>query len=124
MQMDIALEFPLEVIGNYHGMDNLDITVDEHMVPIIHESIVEHGAYIKRSDFNILPASNRSEGYLSYQISILLYPPSFDLACIVKALSDENFEKGLRIYSISKNGDIKTLYEHDYYGNQSSGSNP
>lgn len=117
-QIDLVIEFPLEIIRKYKGLDNLDETLDDDIFPIIKHSIIENNAYIKKTDLNVIRAKNIDEEKISYALSLIVNPPNFNLACIVINLTKEKLQKGLRINRILKNEKIDTLYLDIYYSSK------
>lgn len=112
-QIDIIIEFSLEIIGNYNGMDNLDKTWDDNFMPIINQSIIESGVYIKKSKLKIMEKINKE--IFSYGISVIANPPSFNLNSVIDNLTKENLQSSLRISRIYENGNVEILYADIYY---------
>ncbi|MDQ0593608.1 hypothetical protein QFZ37_001977 [Chryseobacterium ginsenosidimutans] len=112
-QIEIKIEFLVEVLGNYKGLDNLDETWDDNIMPIINESINESGAYIKKSKLEIIEISNKEK--FSYALSLFVNPPFFNLSNIKDNLKKNNLQSSLRISRIHENGNIEELFSDIYY---------
>ena len=112
-QIDIIIEFSLEIIGNYNGLDNLDETWDNNIMPIINQSIIDSGVYIKKSKLEIMEKTNKE--IFSYKLSVIANPPSINLNSVIDNLTKENLQSSLRISRIYENRNVETLYSDIYY---------
>lgn len=108
--LEIAIEFPLSVLGGYNGISNLDETWDDTIMPVIHTALLENGIYIKNSKLDMLPAEKGQEECLSYRLLLIVPPPFVDLNCIVADLKKENLQKGLCIKRVINETDFGVLF--------------
>ena len=112
-QIEIVIEFLVEILGNYNGLDNLDETWNDNIMPIINQSIIDSGVYIKKTKLEIIEKTNKEK--LSYALSLFVNPPSFNLNCIKDSLTKENLQSSLHIARVYENGNIQILYSDTYY---------
>ncbi len=112
-QIDVIIEFSLEIIGNYNGLDNLDETWDNTIMPIINQSIIDSGIYIKKSKLEIMEKT--SQEMFAYELSLIANPPTVNLNSIIDNLTKKNLQKSLRISRVYENWTVETLYSDIYY---------
>lgn len=102
--IEIIIEFPIDILSEYNGPSDLDVTWDDNIMYFINDSLVNNGIHIKQSQLEI------GERTLSYSLVLVAKPPILDLSCIVDRLIKENFQKGLAIKQNTKYNNSMKLF--------------
>lgn len=103
MKTKLFIEFPWNVIINYHGVSNLDVTLDENITYLIGKYF-----YQKNIPFKILqldfvdPKPNVYDQHIRYDVEIEIEETVFKYEWILTELERAGFEKGLTIRSHTK----------------------
>ena len=108
-QIEIAVEFPLSILYKYNGQDNLDVTLDDNIIYLIDEALRKVGVYVKDKVLKTYH-SEKNEEILSYQLTLIVQPPGFNLHCIASDLTQENFHQGLCIKLKSQHHGFRVTY--------------
>ena len=102
--MKLLIEFPLNVVTNYHGPSNLDETLDENISYLIGKYF-----YANKIDFKILelefisPKPNTNDEMIQYLVELGINEKEFEYKWILNELKNAGFEKGLTIKSTENN---------------------
>jgi hypothetical protein len=104
--VEIFIEFPIEVLSTYNGISNLDITIDDQIVPCIHSALKNNGIDMKKNGSELM----FNNGIFQYRMLLIAQAPNLDLNCIVEALNKEHFENSLSIKTLTINGNFEKLY--------------
>jgi len=111
-QVNVIIEFSLEIIGSYNGLDNLDKTWDDNIMPVINQSIIDSGIYIKKSNLEIMRKTNKE--IFSYKLSLIANPPNINLNSLISDLTKRNLQKSLCISRVYESGNLEILYADIY----------
>ncbi len=109
-KVEISIEFPLEVLGDYNGISNIDETWDDNIMPIIQTALLNCG-------FNLttIQLEFTNENKLLWVLSLIVDPPSIDFNGIVNDLSIKKFQKGILIKLKINQEDYSIIYRDDCY---------
>jgi hypothetical protein len=112
-KIEIIIDFLVDVLGTYHGLDNLDETWDENIMPVIKQSIMDSGGYLMKSVLEIVKKQHKD--VLSCKISIISKPPSIHLKNIIYQLTKVNLQRSICISRVYENGNAVILYlDYDF----------
>lgn len=114
-KVEIAVEFPISILCQYNGPDNLDVTLDDNIIYLINEALRKAGAYVKNKAMKTY-YSEANEEIISYQLTLIVQPPGVDLHCIVNDLTQANFHQGLCIKMQSQHHGFRMLYAESAVG--------
>jgi hypothetical protein len=114
-KVEIAVEFPISILCEYNGPDNLDVTLDDNITYLIDEALRKAGVHVKNKAIKTY-CSDKNEEILSYQLTLIVQPPGFNLYCIVNDLTQENFHQGLCIKLQSQHHGYRTVYAESIGG--------
>ena len=114
-KIEIAVEFPISILCEYNGHDNLDVTLDDNIIYLINEALRKSGVYVKNKVMKTY-YSEKNEEILSYQLTLIVRPPGFNLYCIVNDLTQENFHRGLCIKLQSQHHGFRIVYAESAVG--------
>lgn len=112
--MKLLIEFPMNVVINYHGASNLDETLDENISYLIGKYFYEN-----KIDFKILnlefisPKPSINDEMIQYEVEIGMNKSEFEYKWILNELKDAEFEKGLTIKSSESGIIYADLYTAD-----------
>ena len=121
--MKLIIEFPMYILSGYHGISNLDETLDDNITHLIGKYF-----YDRNITFSILKIEhvqgvpNINDALVRYEVLIGLEETAFDPDWIFTELEQEGFERGLTIksesgeilYADRHTADIQ--YRRKYYG--------
>jgi hypothetical protein len=110
-KIEIIIEFPLSVLDEYNGINNIDETWDENIMPVATTALLNCGFHLKSLQIENSIENNK----FLWFVSLVVNPPSVNLSCIVNNLAETNFQKGLLIKVKKEHEDFKTLYCDSYY---------
>ncbi len=114
-EFEIAVEFPISILCEYNGHDNLDVTLDDNITYLIDEALRKAGVYVKNKTMKTY-YSEKNEEILSYQLTLIVRPPGLNLYCIVNDLTQENFHQGLCIKLQSQHHGFSIVYADSAVG--------
>lgn len=104
--MKLLIEFPVNIVTNYHGSSNLDETLDENISYLIGKYFYENQIDFKILELEfITPKPNTNDEMIQYIIELGINEKEFEYEWILNELKNAGFEKGLTIKS-SENGII------------------
>lgn len=109
--VNIQLEFPLDVLVELSEANGLDNTVDENVIPIVHQAMLTQDIIIRSTELEILWGKGELQQILVYRLSLIAQPPKLNLSCIVEALRNAQFSKGLCIKRKHGNNNYQLLFE-------------
>ncbi|MBB5635262.1 hypothetical protein HDF26_004599 [Pedobacter cryoconitis] len=120
--IEIKIEFPVSVLSEYNGPDNLDETWDENISYIINESLNDNNLLIKEARIEIYPVSvkiepapARNDEVFSYELTLIIKPPGCNFQFIADSLTSAGYQKGLCIKKKSAYNGFETIYTDEYY---------
>lgn len=111
--VNIQMEFPLDVLVERSEEQGLDNTVDENIIPIIHQAMLTQNIVIRNTELEILWGKGELQQILVYRLVIIAQPPMLNIKCIVDALRDARFSKGLCIKRRYENNNYQLLFEEN-----------
>ncbi|WP_143449893.1 hypothetical protein [Janthinobacterium sp. BJB304] len=114
-KVEISVEFPISILCEYNGRDNLDVTLDDNITYLIDEALRKAGVYVKNKTMKTY-YSEKNEEILSYQLTLIVWPPGLNLYCIVNDLTQENFHQGLCIKLQSQHHGFSIVYADSAVG--------
>jgi len=110
--IEIIIEFPISVLSQYRGGDNLDETWDDNIMPIIHGALLEHNIHIKQRKLDFVNNAKNKPETLCYSMELIVPPPLFSFTWIVNPLKESCFEKGLCIKLKTDYGNYEMIYSN------------
>ncbi len=109
--MKIAIEFPMFVLNSYQEKDERYLTVEDHILELVENSLDEGGVAAKLTKRDLLdPVPNVHDEMIRYEFELDVDAKEFKPAIILNKMEAEGFEKGLTI----KDQKDESLY-HDAY---------
>ncbi|MFC6101148.1 hypothetical protein [Olivibacter domesticus] len=109
--VNIQLEFPLDVLVELSEERGLDSTVDEDVIPLVHKAILTQNIIIRNTELEILWGKGQLQQVLVYRVSLIAPPPTLNVGCIVNALRDARFSKGLCVKRRYENNNYQLLFQ-------------
>jgi len=111
--VNIQMEFPLDVLLERSEEEGLDNTVDENIIPIIHQAMLTQHIVVRNTELEILWGKGQLQQILVYRLLIIAQPPTLSIKCIVDALRNAHFSKGLCIKRRYENNNYQLLFEEN-----------
>lgn len=96
--VELKIEFPLMILAEYRGIDNLDEIWDDHILYWITQTLKNAGVYTKTSNLNILPDIFDPKAVFSLQMILIVQPDKLHLNNLIEVLKKENLDKGMAIW--------------------------
>ena len=110
--IEIIMEFPVSIISQCLGRDNLDEIWDDNIMPIIIGTLRDHNIHIKESKLVLINKIENHEVTLCYSMMLIVPPPLFSFAWIINALKEKCYEKGLCIKVKNDYGNYEIIYQN------------
>ncbi|WP_293313980.1 hypothetical protein [Pedobacter sp. UBA5917] len=99
---EVKIEFPLLVLAEYRGIDNLDEIWDDHILYWINQTLKNTGAHTKTSSLDILPNMFDPKAVFSLQMTLIAQSDELNLGFVVEVLKNEGLDKGMAIWKKNK----------------------
>ena len=98
--MKLILELPLLILSRYHGVSNLDETLDNNITYLIGKYFYDHDIKFKILNLDwVKPQPNINDELIRYEVEVGVIEHEFKSDWILKELENEGYEKGLTIKS-------------------------
>ncbi|WP_445457590.1 hypothetical protein [Flavobacterium sp. HNIBRBA15423] len=109
--MKLLIEFPMQIVITYHGISNLDETLDENISYLIGKYFYQNNIDFKMLSLNFIASKpNINDKLIRYEIELGVNKSEFQYDWILKELEMEGYEKGLTI----KTPENEIIYADEY----------
>ncbi len=112
--MNIKIEFPVLLLSSYNGAENLDVTWDNDIAPLIHQSLREAGISLQNAKVDFVKAIPQvNDEKISYSFNLTTSWTELITEQLVDALKEAGYQAGLCIKEVVNNRESVLYAESD-----------